>query len=52
MAKIEPLQNLMAEYLNEATLPSTWCPGCGIGTTMGGLVRAVSASDILGKNSS
>ena len=46
MAKLKPLQNLMAEYLNEAALPSTWCPGCGIGTTMGGVVRAVDASEI------
>ena len=46
MAKVKPLENLMAEYFNEEAFPSTWCPGCGIGTIVGGMVRAMDSSGI------
>src|SRR4030042_3560222 len=31
------------EYIRERFFPHIWCPGCGHGVVLGGLVRAVEA---------
>jgi 2-oxoglutarate ferredoxin oxidoreductase subunit beta len=33
-------------YLRQSKLPHIWCPGCGNGTAMGALIRAIEASGI------
>jgi 2-oxoglutarate ferredoxin oxidoreductase subunit beta len=37
------LQNsfLLREYLRPRNLPTTWCPGCGLGAIMGAIAQAV-----------
>ena len=33
-------------YLRTKELPTVWCPGCGLGTVMGALVRAVASTGV------
>jgi len=37
---------LMSKYYRSKNLPTTWCTGCGIGTIIGSLVRAMDATGI------
>ncbi|HSR12456.1 MAG TPA: 2-oxoacid:ferredoxin oxidoreductase subunit beta [Thermodesulfobacteriota bacterium] len=37
---------LMSQYFRQGTMPTTWCAGCGIGTIMGSVVRAIDASGV------
>lgn len=32
---------LLREYLRPQVMPTTWCPGCGLGAIMGSIVQAV-----------
>lgn len=34
------------KYLREDKLPHIWCPGCGHGTILGGLIRAIDKTNI------
>lgn len=33
-------------YLRMKQLPTVWCPGCGLGTAMGALVRAIASTGV------
>ena len=46
MAKKKTQTELMSQYFRQQTMPTTWCAGCGIGTIMGSVVRAIEASGI------
>ena len=41
MARIKPLKQISEQYITARKFPTSWCPGCGIGMTMGGIVRAI-----------
>lgn len=46
MAKSKTQTELLSQYFRQQVLPTTWCAGCGIGTIMGSVVRAIEASEI------
>ncbi|MGA2954525.1 MAG: thiamine pyrophosphate-dependent enzyme, partial [Thermodesulfobacteriota bacterium] len=46
MAKSKSQSALLSQYFRQQVLPTTWCAGCGIGTIMGSVVRAIEASEI------
>ena len=46
MAKSKSQAELLSQYFRQQTMPTTWCAGCGIGTIMGSVVRAIDASGI------
>ena len=46
MTKHPTQSQLMAQYYRSENLPTTWCAGCGIGTIIGALVRAIDATEI------
>ncbi len=46
MSKNKTHSELMAKYYRGKNLPTTWCAGCGIGTIIGSLVRAMDATGI------
>jgi 2-oxoglutarate ferredoxin oxidoreductase subunit beta len=46
MAKIKPHGQLVEKHFLKRNFPSTWCPGCGIGTIVGAITRAVDATGI------
>lgn len=46
MNKGKTHSELMARYFRSQNLPTTWCAGCGIGTIIGSLVRAMDATAI------
>jgi 2-oxoglutarate ferredoxin oxidoreductase subunit beta len=46
MAKLKTQTELLSQYFRQQTMPTTWCAGCGIGTIMGSVVRAIEGSGI------
>lgn len=37
---------MMRKYLRDDGLPSIWCPGCGIGTIVGAMLRAIDSLNL------
>ena len=46
MAGVTPLTELLRNHFDHTHFPTTYCPGCGIGTIIGGVVRAIEATKI------
>lgn len=46
MRKMRSQAEFMSKYFRQNILPTTWCSGCGIGTIMGSVVRAIEATGI------
>ena len=46
MVKPKTQAELVSQYFRQQIMPTTWCAGCGIGTIMGSVVRAIEASGI------
>ncbi len=46
MPKFLSQADLLEQYYRSKSLPTSWCPGCGIGTVVGGIVRAIMETGI------
>lgn len=44
--KFKPQREILKEYFDLDRLPHLWCPGCGIGTGLGCLIRAADAAGV------
>ena len=47
MASVTPLTELLRNHFDHTHFPTTYCPGCGIGTIIGGVMRAIEATNVL-----
>ncbi len=45
-SRVKPQREILAKYFDLNRLPHLWCPGCGIGTVLGCLLRAADAAEV------
>ncbi len=47
MAKTSTVKEMQSDrYLRTERMPHIWCPGCGVGTATGGLLRAIDRAEL------
>jgi len=46
MLRVRSQEEMLEKYYRKHNLPTTWCPGCGIGTVIGALVRGIEGTGI------
>ncbi len=44
--EVKPQAEILGKYFDVPRLPHQWCPGCGIGTVLGSIVRAADAAGV------
>lgn len=44
--KVRSQREILDRYFDRRRLPHSWCPGCGIGTVLGSIMRAADEADI------
>lgn len=44
--EVKPQREILEKYFDVPRLPHSWCPGCGIGTVLGSIIRAADAAGV------
>jgi len=44
--EVKPQREILEKYFDIPRLPHSWCPGCGIGTVLGSIIRAADAAGV------